>query len=128
MNTNQQITVRRVLYGNAIFCGISGLGFALASNAVSSFLGLDAALIIFALGIGLVGYAGLIYLKASRPTITREFVLFAIIADSAWVLGSVLLLITNWIPFSVEGKWAIGIIAAIVDMFATLQFMEWRKI
>ncbi len=104
------------------------MGFALASNAVSSFLGLDAALIIFALGIGLVGYAGLIYLKASRPTITREFVLFAIIADSAWVLGSVLLLITNWIPFSVEGKWAIGIIAAIVDMFATLQFMEWRKI
>jgi hypothetical protein len=44
MNTDYQIKVRRVLYGNAIFCGVSGLGFALAPNAVSPFLGLDASL------------------------------------------------------------------------------------
>jgi hypothetical protein len=38
-----------------------------------------------------------------------------------------MLLLTNWVPFTVEGKWAVGIIAAIVDVFATLQFIEWRK-
>jgi hypothetical protein len=84
-------------------------------------------LAILLLGIGLVGYAALLYLNASGPEISRSFVLFAVLCDSTWVLLSILLLITNWVPFSVSGKWAVGIVAAIVDVFATLQFFEWRK-
>jgi len=69
----------------------------------------------------------LIYVNASRAEVSRSFVLFAIFGDSAWVVLSIMLLLTNWVPFTVEGKWAIGVIAAIVDVFATLQFLEWRK-
>ena len=58
---------------------------------------------------------------------SRQFALFVICVDSAWVLGSILLLLTNWLPLSVEGKWTVGLVAVIVDMFATLQFLEWRK-
>jgi len=119
--------VRRVLFGNAIFSGVSGLLLTFASNPIARFLGVETPLVVLIIGIGLVGYATLLYTNASRAEISRSFVLTAVIADSVWVLLSVILLITGWVPFSVEGKWIVGIIAAIVDVFATLQFIEWRR-
>jgi hypothetical protein len=128
MNTSMnQTLIRRILYGNAIFSGVSGLLFTVAARPIANFIGLDASLAILVLGIALVGYAVLIYMNASRAEISRSFVLFAIIGDSSWVLLSILLLVTGWISFSMEGKWAVGILAVIVDVFATLQFLEWRK-
>ena len=119
--------IRSILYTNAIFSGVSGLLFLTASQPIARFLGMNMPLAILILGIGLVGYAALLYLNASRPEISRSFVLFAVIADSIWVLLSVILLLTNWVPFTVPGKWAVGIVAAIVDIFVTLQLFEWRK-
>ncbi len=122
-----QTLIRRILYGNAIFSGVSGIVFVLASNPIAKFIGLDASLPILLIGIGLIAYAALIYSNASRAEISRSFVLIAIIGDSIWVLLSIVFLLTGWVSFSVEGKWAVGIIAVMVDIFATLQFLEWRK-
>jgi hypothetical protein len=128
MNTSMnQTLLRRILYSNAMFSGVSGLLFIIASRPIANFMGLDASLAVLVPGIGLVGYAALIYTNVSRAEISPSFVLFAIIGDSSWVLLSILLLVTGWVPFSMEGKWAVGIIAVIVDIFATLQFLEWRK-
>lgn len=122
-----QTLIRRILYSNAVVSGVSGLLFLFASRPIANFIGLKASLAILVIGIGLVGYAALIYINASRAEISPSFVLFAIIGDSSWVLLSILLLVTGWVPFSMEGKWAVGFIAVIVDVFATLQFLEWRK-
>lgn len=119
--------IRSILYGNAVFSGISGLLFIFASQPIARFLGVDTPLAFLLLGIGLVGYAALLYINASRTEISRSFVLFAVVADSVWVLLSIILLLTDWVPFSMAGKWAVGIVAVIVDVFATLQFFEWRK-
>ncbi|RJP55800.1 MAG: hypothetical protein C4557_00850 [Anaerolineaceae bacterium] len=127
MNTNNQTAIRRILLGNAIFSGVSGLLFTFASASVARFLGIDASIIILLIGIGLAGYAFLLYQNASRSEISKAFVLTAVVLDSIWVLLSIILLITNWVPFATEGKWAVGIVAAIVDVFATLQFIEWRR-
>ncbi|HEX9385240.1 MAG TPA: hypothetical protein VF918_02895 [Anaerolineales bacterium] len=122
-----QTVIRRILYGNALFSGVSGLLFIFASSPIAEFIGLDSSLAILIIGIGLAGYAALIYANASRAEIYSSFVLFAVIGDSTWVLLSIVLLLTGWVTFSVEGKWAVGIIAAMVDVFATLQLIEWRK-
>ena len=122
-----QSSIRRILYGNAVFSGMSGLLFIFAARPVADFIGLDTSLAILLIGIGLLGYAALLYINASRAEISRSFVLLAIIADTTWALLSVLLLLTGWVSFSVEGKWVVGILAVIVDIFATLQFLEWRK-
>jgi hypothetical protein len=121
------LLIRRVLLGNAIFSAVSGILLAFGSIPIARFLGIGPPLIILIIGIGLAGYAALLYTNASRAEIPRSFVLTAVIADSAWVVLSVILLVTGWVPFSSEGKWAVGIIAVIVDVFATLQFIEWRK-
>jgi len=128
MNTSpNQASIRRILYGNAIFSGVTGLLFILASNVIANFIGLGSSPVILVIGIGLAGYAVLIYVNASRKKISRSFVLTAVISDSVWVLLSILLLTTGWVQFSVDGKWTVGLIAMLVDVFATLQIIEWRK-
>jgi|SRR5688572_28772992 len=46
---------------------------------------------------------------------------------SGWVIASILLLILPLFNFSTDAKWAIGITAICMDIFATIQFLEWRK-
>ena len=123
MNT---LTLRRVLDANAVFSATSGLFFLLAAKPLAEFLGASP-LGMTILAVVLFGYAALIAFNSSRPAIRRGFALFAIISDSVWVLASILLLVAPWFAFSGEAKWAIGITAICVDVFATLQFLEWRK-
>jgi hypothetical protein len=127
MNTNNQSTIRRILLGNTIFSGVSGLIFTFASAPIANFLDVDAPIVILLIGLGIAAYATLIYWNASRSNISKTFVFATLIADSTWVLLSIILLLTKWVPFTVEGKWMVGVIAVIVDIFATLQFIEWRK-
>lgn len=127
MNTrNPQLTLRDILLANGVFCSTSGLIFTLAANPLAGFLN-TLPLVMTILGMGLLFYGLFIIYMSMRPVITKGFTLFAVLADSAWVLLSVLLLILPVFSFSTDAKWAIGIIAVVVDLFATLQFMEWRK-
>lgn len=127
MNThNPQITLRRVLDANAVFSATSGLFFFVAAKPLAEFLGASQ-LVMTILAFVLFGYAALIAFKTSRANIGRGFALVTIIGDSAWVLASILLLVLSFFNFSSDAKWAIGITAICVDIFATLQFLEWRK-
>lgn len=128
MNTinNNQSTIRRVLEANAVFSATSGLFFFVAAKPLAEFLGASQAVMTIVMVI-LFGYAALLTYSTSRPSIHRHFVLFTVIGDSLWVLGSILLLAVGWFPFTVDAKWAIGIVAVCVDVFATLQFFQWRK-
>ena len=127
MNTiNHLPNLHQILHTNAVFSFTSGLFFLLAREPFAEFLGASAA-VMNILAFGLFGYALLIAANIFRPEINRGFVLFTVIGDSAWVLGSILLLILPIFSFSSEAKWAIGITAICVDILATLQFLEWRK-
>ena len=128
MNTqNNPFNLRHILNANAMFSFTSGLFFLLARKPLGEFLGASPA-VMTGLIVILFGYAALIALNTQRPEISRGFTLFTVIGDSAWVLGSILFLVTPWFTFTGDAKWAIGIVAICVDAFATLQFLEWRKI
>ncbi len=58
---------------------------------------------------------------------SRGFTLLTVICDSAWVLASILLLTLPTFDFTADARWAIGLTAIYVDIFATIQFLEWRK-
>jgi hypothetical protein len=127
MNTlNNQSTLHHILHTNAVFSFTSGLFFLLAREPLAEFLGASAA-VMNILALIMFGYALLIATNILRPEIKRGFVLFTVIGDSAWVLGSILLLILPVFGFNGDAKWAIGITAICVDILATLQFLEWRK-
>lgn len=59
------------------------------------------------LGIGLILYGAFVTYMATRPIITKGFTLFTVIANSIWVLLSILLLVLPIFNFTTETKWAI---------------------
>lgn len=124
--TTIQSTLRRVLEANAVFSATSGLFFLIAAKPLGEFLGVSSLMMVI-LTIVMFGYAALITFNTSRPVISRSFTLFTVIGDSAWVLASILLLVLPLSNFTTDAKWAIGLTAVCVDIFATLQFLEWRK-
>ena len=127
MNTqNNQSTLRHILNANAMFSATSGLFFLLAAKPLAEFLG-TVPPVMNVLSLVMFGYAGLIAFNTHRPTISRGFTFFTILGDSGWVIASILLLILPLFNFSTDAKWAIGITAICVDIFATIQFLEWRK-
>ena len=127
MNTqNNRSNLRHILNANAMFSFTSGLFFILARKPLGEFLEANTN-IMYMLAVVMFGYAALIAFNTQRSTISRGFTLFTVIGDSAWVLGSVLLLVLPFFNFITDAKWAIGITAICVDIFATLQFLEWRK-
>ena len=102
--TTSQITksnlLSRVLQANGIFSGLSGVILTFAAGPLASFLGLNAPIILVAIGIALILYApGLFYVAAQTP-INRRFVMAAVILDAAWVIGSIDILITDWVPLT----------------------------
>ena len=123
---NNQPNLHHVLHTNAVFSFTSGLFFLLARRPLTEFLGASA-MVMNVLAFVMFGYALLIAANIFRPQINRDFVLFTILGDSAWVVGSILLLLLPFFSFSSDAKWAIGITAICVDILATLQFLEWRK-
>ena len=121
-----QFNLRHILNANAMFSATIGLFFLLAAKPLGIFLGTTPP-VMYLLAAVMFGYAALIAFNTHRPVINRDFTLFTVIGDSAWVLLSILLLLAPGLDFSSEAKWAIGITAVCVDIFATLQFLEWRK-
>jgi hypothetical protein len=123
---NDQLNLSRLLVSNGTFCFTSGVIFTLAVEPLAGFLN-TLPIVMTVLGVGLILYGAFITFMATRPVITRRFTLFTILADSAWVLLNILLLVLPIFTFTAEAKWAIGITAICVDAFATLQFLVWRK-
>jgi hypothetical protein len=113
--------LRQCLQGNAWFSGLSGTLLLVAARLIVDFLGIEASWIIRTLGLGLILYAFWLFVAARRSSLDRREVLATIGLDAAWVLGSAVLLIALPIPMTLQGKWAIGIVADIVAMFAALQ-------
>lgn len=123
---NNQLSLSRLLVSNGTFCFTNGVIFTLAANPLADFLD-TLPIMMRILGIGLILYGAFVTYMATRQIITKGFTLFTILADSAWVLLSILLLVLPVFNFATEAKWGIGITAICVDTFATLQFLEWRK-
>ena len=125
IHTNQS-NLLHILNANAMFSFTSGLFFILARKPLGEFLNTTSTVMID-LAIVMFFYAGLIAFNTQRTAIKRGFALFTVIGDTLWVLASILLLILPIFTFTTDAKWAIGVTAICVDIFATIQFLEWRK-
>ena len=128
MNTQtNQSNLFHILNANAMFSFTSGLFFVLARRPLGEFLGASST-VMMTLAVVMFGYAALIAFNTQRNSISHGFKLLTVIGDSAWVLASILLIVLPIFTFTSDAKWAIGITAICVDIFATIQFLEWRKL
>ena len=125
--TNDSL-LRRALRGNGIFSTVSGIVFLAAAAPVAAFMGLNSSLPFTILGVGLIGYALLFFWQTNKEFIAANFAIFAIVADVLWVIGSWALILFDPFGFTVAGKWAVGLIAEAVFVFAVVQYIGLRRL
>lgn len=119
--------LRRVLQANMIFSGLSGLLLAAAATPLSQWLGVSATWLLVVIGIGLIGFAGLLFQIARQSPLDLRQANLIFWLDVAWVVGSALLLFTGWVSFTNAGWWAVLLVADVVALFAILEFVGIRR-
>ena len=119
--------LRRVLQGNMVFSGLTGLVLTVDAGLLSRWLGIPAAWMLVVIGVGLLGFAwGLFQIAKQNPIDLRQAnaILFM---DVAWVVGSALLLFTGWVSFTTAGWWTVLLVADVVALFAILETIGIRR-
>lgn len=120
--------LRRALVANALFSGASGVILALGARPLAAFLGLDNALYLIVTGVLLLLYAADLLYVATRPTVNRTAAWLAVALDLLWVTGSAAILLGGWLSLTTAGKWAVGIVAELVFLFALFQYLGIRRL
>lgn len=118
----------RSLQANYVLSFLNGVLFIVAANPVGRWMGLPNPAVLLPIGILFVGYAAFVYYTATRPVPNPALVMGTVVGDSSGFVACLLLLLTNWVPLSTAGYGVIIFIAVVVDIFATLQFMGWRRL
>ena len=135
MTASSDRLLRRTLWGNAAFSVLSGAVLAAfagpfaqaAAHAPVSVLGLDLAIVLELLGVGVVAFGALCAWVASRPELPQAWARAIFAADLAWVAGSVLVLAlpASWTTAGIAG---IVVVAVIVADVAILEYLGLRRI
>ncbi len=99
----------------------------LASDALSQFLGLGNPLILTVVGIVLLLYMPMLVWLANQSPVPTHLAWEVIALDILWVIGSLILIFSDFIPLTTGGKWAIAITADIVGLFTILQYVGLRR-
>ncbi len=122
----RQRFLKNALTGNAVFSVVSGLAILSSNRWLVKFLGLPEKVSLAILGVSLIGYAAVLWLNARRTRIKISDAWIAVVMDAVWVVGSYILILL--VPFSLGGKWVVGLVAELVLAFAILQWLGIRRI
>lgn len=120
--------LRRVLQSNMVFSALCGLLLTVDAAPLSQWLGLPAAWPLVMIGVGLFGFAGLLYQIARQSPLDLRQANIIFWLDVAWVVGNALLLVTGWAPLTTAGWWAVLLVADVVALFAILEFVGMRRL
>jgi hypothetical protein len=120
--------LRYTLRGNSIFSAVSGLVCIVNAEWLAAQFGNLPPLFIVMIGVGLLGYATALFYVTQQARITRAQALTFVLADAAWVVGSIVLLVTNWLPLTTVGWWLEAVTAVSVASFAELQFVGMQRL
>jgi hypothetical protein len=115
-----------VLIADALITGATGALMLAGAGPLHDWLDLPTALLRWA-GLFLVGYAGLVGWTGTRPAISRGVVTGFIIANLAWGIGCLVLLVSDAID---PNGWGIAFMlvqVAAVVFFAVVQGVGLRR-
>jgi hypothetical protein len=125
-HADHQHLLRLALTCNASFSVLSGLLIIFADRRIVHFLGLPQGNSLLALGISLLAFAVFLLFSARRKVVSVAQAKIIVLMDILWVVGSYALLFVA--PFSLGGKWLVGIVAEFVLAFAIAQWFGIRNI
>lgn len=126
MTFTPSLFLRRVLQLDAAATGATGLLLLGGTGLLHGLLNLPVALMIYA-GIFCVGWAVILGFASLRAELSRGFVWSIILGNVAWVIGSVVLLVSGYVQPTLLGYAFVIAQALAVDVFAALQYFGLPK-
>lgn len=119
--------LRRVLRANAVNSFAAGLLLAFAPTRFDELLDTGHPGWIRVVGVALLPFAGLCAWLSSAPIgALRGLTPLIVAGDVTWVVASVVTVLLGW--YSGGGAVAVLAMAAVVDLFALLQWSAWRTL
>jgi hypothetical protein len=118
--------LRVALKLDAVVTGANGLAYLAFADLLDGPLGLPVELL-RPVGAFLLVFAGLVWLVASRPAVSRPAVLAVIDANALWAVASVVLVATDAFTPTTGGAVWMVLQALVVGAFAALQAMGLRR-
>ena len=119
--------LRGVLRVNAVNSFVAGVLLATAPTRIDELLDTGHPGWIRVVGIALLPYAALcVWLSSTSIDELRRTTPLIVAGDLAWVVASVTTVVLGW--YSTGGAVAVLVMAAIVVVFALLQWSAWRKL
>ena len=118
--------LQKALKYNAIFSSMSGLIMILFNNQIAQLFGTSNNSVFWIVGLILIYFTITIWYEIRKQR--KIAVLWIIIQDFLWVMGSIILILLNPFDITSLGNLIIGIIAAIVLLMGLNQTRAFNKI
>jgi hypothetical protein len=118
--------LRKVLLADAAVSGATGLLLVLGAGILAALLEVPEDFMRYT-GLSLIPFAGLVAYLATRAHLPRPAVRAVIVCNALWAVDSVLILVAGWIVPSALGYAFILAQAAVVAVFAELQYFGLRR-
>jgi hypothetical protein len=119
--------LRRVLQADGVFCALSGLLLLVDSGPIAMLIGASQPWVLMMLGVDLLIYAALLFLAARRTPTVRWHVIAFLVADGAWVLASLALVLGGLLSLTTFGFWAVLGVADVVAVLGVLKYVGLRR-
>jgi hypothetical protein len=126
LNTRSDIFLRYTLLADAVASGATGLLMVAGAGLLEGLLGLPSALTREA-GLLLVPYVAFVAFVGTREDISRTAVQTTIVVNVIWAVCSFGLLVTDYVAPTMLGYAFVIGQAAVVALFAELQFIGLRQ-
>ena len=104
--------LQKILTVNTLFSGVSGILIILLNQQIAYLFGTNNNTVFWIVGIGLIYFSITIWYDVKKQR--KLAVLWIIIQDFLWVIGSLVLVIVNPFQISYIGSLVIGVIGIIV--------------
>lgn len=118
--------LRQALLADAVTSAACGLLMLMAASPLAGMLGLPEALLRIS-GATLLPFSALIAYLSLRRNLPRVAVWAVVLANGLWAADSVLLLMSGWVAPTAAGYVFVLAQAAVVLMYAELQFIGLRR-
>ena len=123
---NPSSFLSRALLADALFSGVSAVGLAVDAGVLAPFLTLPEVLL-RETGLFLIAYAAVVGWLGTRQSVLKVLVLFVIVGNAAWTLGSIALLFSGAVTPSLLGQIVVVAQAIATGVFAELQYVGLRR-
>ena len=124
MNANDRL-LRLALRFNAGFSCLCALLCLAAAGPIAAAMGLPQSIWLQALGVQLLAFAGFLVWLAARPRIAPAIAWGVVVADIAWVVGTLPLVAADLLTST--GIWIALGVADVVAFFAVLQVVGLKR-